>query len=85
MYNRKNTSEANATVCMRWMKNLRWSTASGTPYATPKDREKSLTRVGIEPTTSGFNHHVALSTELKARREQAVGVWGQIRSAQAKY
>ena len=41
---------------MWWMKNLRWSTTSGTSYATPKDREKSLTQVGIEPTTSRLDH-----------------------------
>ena len=58
----KNSSEAIATVCMWWMKNLRWSTASGTSYATHKDREKSLTWVGIERPTSALNHRC--STEF---------------------
>ena len=33
-----------------------------------KDREKTLTRMGIEPTTFGLDHRC-----YKVRREQAVG------------
>ena len=41
-------------------------------WATQGHR-KTLTRVGIEPTTSGFDHRCSTDLSYKVRREQVVG------------
>ena len=52
---------------------------------SPKYREKSLTWVGIEPTTSGLNHRCSTDRATRPDGRQAVGIWDKVGSAQAMY
>ena len=72
-----NSSVANATMCIRWMKNLCWSTASGTSLCSNQGLRK------ISEQGGNRTHYLRNRLSCKARREPPIILWRQVASAQA--
>ena len=64
-------------MCIWWMKNLRWSTASGTSLCCNQGQRK------ISEPGGNRTHDLRNRLSWKARREPPVIVWRQVGSAQA--
>ena len=72
-----NSSVANATMCIRWMKNLCWSTASGTSLCSNQGLRK------ISEQGGNRTHDLQNRLSCKARREPPIILWRQVASDQA--